>query len=111
MNELLAHRGPDGFADWVHPDEHVGFAHRRLSIIDLARGAQPMTDGDGNWITHNGEIYNYRALRRDLGERRFATESDTEVILHLYRAHGLRCLDRLRGMFAFALWDEDGQEL
>src|SRR5579884_647510 len=111
MNELLPHRGPDGFAEWIHTDEHVGFSHRRLSIIDLEHGAQPMTDGEGNWITHNGEIYNYRSLRRELGQRRFTTESDTEVVLHLYRTMGARCLERLRGMFAFALWDEERQEL
>jgi asparagine synthase (glutamine-hydrolysing) len=111
MNELLAHRGPDGSGEWIHPAEHVGFTHRRLSIIDLERGDQPMTDGGGNWIAYNGEIYNDRTLRGELGERRFVTDSDTEVILRSYRALGPACLDRLRGMFAFALWDEEREEL
>jgi asparagine synthase (glutamine-hydrolysing) len=106
INELLAHRGPDGEGVWVHPRGHVGFAHRRLAIIGLERGDQPMTDGGGNWITYNGEIYNYPELRRELGEDRFTTDSDTEVVLRAYRRHGLDALERLRGMFAFALWDE-----
>ena len=67
MNELIAHRGPDGEGIWVHDDERVGFAHRRLTIIDLETGDQPMTDGGGNWITYNGEIYNYLELRDELG--------------------------------------------
>lgn len=112
MNTLQAHRGPDGECVWQHPREHVGFAHRRLSIIDLSPAAsQPMTDGSGNWVVLNGEIYNYRELRAELGEEHFATRSDTEVILHAYRRWGLECLDRFRGMFAFALWDEASQTL
>ena len=111
MNELIAHRGPDGSGTWTHPDRHVGLTHRRLAIIDLATGDQPMTDGDGNWITYNGEIYNYAALRSELGASRFTTSSDTEVILRLYRRDGIDCLERLRGMFAFALWDEERREL
>jgi asparagine synthase (glutamine-hydrolysing) len=111
MRELLAHRGPDGEGEWVHPKEFVGFANRRLKVIDLEKGAQPMTDGAGNWITYNGEIYNYLELRTELGRRLFRTHSDTEVILHAYRRWGLGCLDRLRGMFAFALWDEAAERL
>ena len=111
MNELLAHRGPDGSGTWTHPRRHLGLTHRRLAIIDLERGAQPMSDGGGNWITYNGEIYNYAALRREIGASRFATDSDTEVILQLYRRDGINCLERLRGMFAFVLWDEERQEL
>src|SRR6266404_6134858 len=106
MNDLLAHRGPDGEGTWLHDDEHVAFAHRRLTIIDLETGDQPMRDGRGNWLTYNGEIYNYIELRRELGEDRFRTHSDTEVILEGYRTWGLDVLTRLRGMFAFALWDE-----
>ena len=106
MNELLAHRGPDGEGSWFHERAHVAFAHRRLKIIDLETGDQPMSDGDGNWLTYNGEVYNYLELRQVLGERRFRTHSDTEVILHGYRTWGLEVLTRLRGMFAFALWDE-----
>jgi asparagine synthase (glutamine-hydrolysing) len=111
MRELLAHRGPDGEGEWMHARRHVGFANRRLKIIDLERGDQPMTDGAGNWITYNGEIYNYVELRRELGTRAFRTDSDTEVILRAYRQWGLDSLQRLRGMFAFALWDEDAQRL
>jgi asparagine synthase (glutamine-hydrolysing) len=90
----------------MHPAGHVGLAHQRLAIIGLQRGDQPMTDRAGNWITYNGEIYNYPELRRELGERDFTTDSDTEVILGAYRRYGVRALERLRGMFAFALWDE-----
>lgn len=111
MNALLAHRGPDGEGMWVHPRGHASFAHRRLEIIDLSTGDQPMTDGNGNWITYNGEIYNYRELRRELGEQEFRTTSDTEVVLRAYARWGPACLDRLRGMFAFALWDEREQQL
>ena len=88
MNRLLAHRGPDGEGLWVHDRKHVGFAHRRLEIIDLQTGQQPMHDGEGNWITYNGEIYNYVELRRELGEDSFRTTSDTEVVLRAYRRWG-----------------------
>lgn len=111
MSELLVHRGPDGCGTWGHDRRHVGFAHLRLAIIGLIDGEQPMTDGAGNWITYNGEIYNYEQLRTQLGASSFRTGTDTEVILRLYRKEGVRCLDRLRGMFAFALWDEQAQEL
>lgn len=106
MNRLQQHRGPDGHGVWLHDRRHVGFAHRRLNIIDLETGQQPMGDGAGNWITYNGEIYNYLELRDELGADRFVTTSDTEVILHAYRKWGVDCLQHLRGMFAFALWDE-----
>ena len=109
MNELLKHRGPDGEGSWTHPHEVAAFAHRRLAIIDLVTGQQPMTDGAGNWITYNGEIYNYVELRQLLGEDRFRTSSDTEVLLHGYRQWGEELLARLRGMFAFALWDEENR--
>jgi asparagine synthase (glutamine-hydrolysing) len=111
MGDLQNHRGPDGAGEWAHPRCHVGLAHRRLSIIDLAGGAQPMTDGGGNWLAFNGEIYNYPELRRELGEGRFRTASDTEVILQAYRRWGPACIERFRGMFAFALWDEPEQTL
>ena len=110
MNELLAHRGPDGEGAWVHPRGHVAFAHRRLKIIDLETGDQPMSDGAGSWITYNGEVYNYLELRRELGGG-FRTTSDTEVVLRAYRRWGEDALQRLRGMFAFALWDEERQTL
>jgi len=111
INDVLRHRGPDGQATWVHEHGVAAFAHRRLAIIDLDSGDQPMTDGAGNWVTHNGEIYNYIELRGLLGKDRFTTSSDTEVILRAYRQWGEGCLDRLRGMFAFALWDEETQTL
>jgi asparagine synthase (glutamine-hydrolysing) len=106
MSDLIAHRGPDGAGAWMHPHEHVGMAHRRLEIIDLDTGSQPMSDGFGNWVTYNGEIYNYLELREELGEQDFRTRSDTEVILLGYRRWGLDVVHHLRGMFAFALWDE-----
>jgi asparagine synthase (glutamine-hydrolysing) len=107
MSHTLAHRGPDGEGVWANGN--VGLAHRRLAIIDLrAIAAQPMSNADGSvWITFNGEIYNFRELRADLEARgyRFRTQSDTEVIIHAYEAYGRGCLERLRGMFAFAIWD------
>lgn len=111
MNELQRHRGPDGEGQWRHPRQHVGFAHRRLSIIDLSTGQQPMRDRHGNWVTYNGEIYNYIELRQELGAHNFSTTSDTEVILHAYRRWGADCVNHFRGMFAFALWDEADQTL
>jgi asparagine synthase (glutamine-hydrolysing) len=107
MSHTLAHRGPDGEGVWANGN--VGLAHRRLAIIDLrAVAAQPMSNADGSvWITFNGEIYNFRELRADLEARgyRFRTQSDTEVIIYAYEAYGRNCLERLRGMFAFAIWD------
>jgi asparagine synthase (glutamine-hydrolysing) len=111
MNDLQQHRGPDGHGQWEHLRRHVGLAHRRLSIIDLGTGQQPMTDDAGNWLVFNGEIYNYIELRRELGEAQFRTTSDTEVILRAYRRWGPSCVDHLRGMFALALWDEAAQTL
>jgi asparagine synthase (glutamine-hydrolysing) len=112
MGDLQRHRGPDGAGQWEHPRGHVGLAHRRLSIIDLTDAAgQPMTDRAGNWLSFNGEIYNYVELRQELGPERFVTSSDTEVILHAYRKWGEGCVEHLRGMFAFLLWDEARQTL
>ena len=88
MNRLQRHRGPDGEGMWMHPDGNIGFAHRRLSVIDLETGQQPMHDRSGNWVTYNGEIYNYIELRDELGANLFATCSDTEVILHAYQKWG-----------------------
>jgi asparagine synthase (glutamine-hydrolysing) len=111
MNHLQRHRGPDGEAVWQHPRGSTGFAHRRLSIIDLNTGDQPMSDDSGNWITYNGEIYNYIELRDEIGREQFKTASDTEVILRAYQKWGEDCVNHLRGMFAFALWDEARQTL
>src|ERR1700687_4143444 len=112
MLRVLSHRGPDGSG--THLDGAVGLGHRRLAIIDVAGGVQPMSNEDGNlWLTYNGEIYNHAELRRTLEARghQYATRSDTETILHLYEEVGERCVDRLQGMFAFALWDRQQQRL
>ena len=111
MNDLQAHRGPDGHATWKHADDHVGFAHRRLSIIDLVTGDQPITDGAGSVISYNGEIYNYIELRAELGGEGFRTTSDTEVALRAYHEWGPECVNSFRGMFAFSLWDARTQTL
>jgi asparagine synthase (glutamine-hydrolysing) len=107
MNRVLAHRGPDDAG--IHREGPLGLATRRLAIIDLsARARQPMSNEDGSLtITFNGEIYNFQALRADLQRKghAFRSDSDTEAILHLYEDEGVACLDHLRGMFAFALWD------
>ncbi len=111
MGNLISHRGPDDSGQWVHPDGTLGMAHRRLSVIDLSSKAkQPMTDGNNNWIVFNGEIYNYKDLRRRL-EGNFRTNSDTEVILKAYQKWGKECVKYFRGMFSFALWDESQNEL
>jgi asparagine synthase (glutamine-hydrolysing) len=107
MSTMIAHRGPDGHGHWRSKDDRVGLAHRRLAIIDLSTtGFQPMEAPNGTVITYNGEIYNYRELRDELsGGWRFRSTSDTEAILAAYEKWGTDCLDHLRGMFAFALWD------
>ena len=112
MCEALVHRGPDGSGVWT--DRGVGLGHRRLSIIDVAGSPQPMHSVDGRAvIVFNGEIYNYRELRRELEAdgARFATDGDTETILAAWQRWGTACLDRLDGMFAFALYDRDRREL
>ena len=115
MCDRMFCRGPDGAGHWTSPDGRVGLGHRRLAIIDLSsRGAQPMSDEEQQCvISFNGEIYNYRALRRDLEVRghRFRSDSDTEVLLHLYLERGPSMVRDLRGMFAFALWDPRRQGL
>jgi len=106
MMDAIHHRGPDD--DGTYFDGPVGLGFKRLSIIDLDGGNQPMCNEDGTvWIVFNGEIYNYLELRQELARHHtFKTQSDTEVILHLYEELGERCLDRLNGMFAFAIWDQ-----
>jgi asparagine synthase (glutamine-hydrolysing) len=113
MRETLRHRGPDGEGVFVSVDQKAGLAHRRLSIVDPAGGAQPMHGNNGTVLVFNGEIYNYPALRKSLesGGIRFRTNSDTEVILHLYELYGERCVEHLVGMFAFALWDDRRDQL
>src|SRR3989339_1974556 len=109
IGEAMQARGPDGAGLWVSPDKRVALAHRRLSIIDLsAAGAQPMATADqAVRVVFNGEIYNYRELRNGLEHRgyRFQSQSDTEVLLHLYREYGAAMMDRLRGVHAIAIWD------
>jgi asparagine synthase (glutamine-hydrolysing) len=113
MTASLAHRGPDDEGVWT--DRNVGFGHRRLSIIDLsASGHQPMPNEDESiWIVSNGEIYNFPELRSDLLKKGhcFRSGTDTETIIHLYEDHGVDCLQFLRGMFAFALWDSRNETL
>jgi asparagine synthase (glutamine-hydrolysing) len=107
MRDSLRHRGPDDAGLYVSEDRRLGLGHTRLSIIDPAHGVQPMEGQDGVRVVFNGEIYNYPRLRAQLESAgdRFRTDCDTEVILHLYRRDGVRCLEHLVGMFAFALWD------
>ncbi len=107
MASTMVHRGPDDEGYYVHPG--VGLGMRRLSIIDLSTGRQPISNEDQTaWVVFNGEIYNFRELRDDLEARghRCKTQSDTETIIHAYEEYGEACLDHLRGMFAFAIWDE-----
>ena len=111
MNDLISHRGPDDAGVWMHERRHVGIANRRLSIIDLEHGHQPMSDEAGRWITYNGEVYNYPELRSELGVGDFRTTTDTEVVLRAHDRWGTDSLSRLRGMFAYALWDERADEL
>jgi asparagine synthase (glutamine-hydrolysing) len=112
MNEAIIHRGPDD--DGFYINENVGLAMRRLSIIDLAHGKQPIFNSDKTKvIVFNGEIYNFQKLRAELEKdgHEFQTRSDTEVILHLYEKYGTECVLHLRGMFAFAIWDETDRSL
>jgi len=115
MRDRMKSRGPDGAGVWIAPNNRAGFGHRRLSIIDLSpRGAQPMITSDGRYvIAFNGEIYNYRSLRTDLIAlgASFTSDSDTEVLLHLYSRYRAGMLDKLRGMFALAIWDVEAQSL
>jgi asparagine synthase (glutamine-hydrolysing) len=112
MNESQHHRGPDECG--VHVEPGVAFGHKRLSIIDLSTGQQPLWNEDHSVvIVYNGEIYNYQSLIPELTAlgHRFRTKSDTEVIVHAWEAWGPACVDRFRGMFAFALWDRNQRTL
>ena len=113
MCTALAHRGPDG--EGIYCQGPIGLGHRRLSIIDLSdHGRQPMSNTSGSlWIVFNGEIYNFHELRQDLQAKGyvFSSGTDTEILLYLYETEGVKCLERLRGMFAFAIWDERNKSL
>ncbi len=113
MCDKLIHRGPDDSGIYV--DGNVGLGHRRLSIIDLSEsGHQPMSSQDKSiWITFNGEIYNFQELRKDLISKgySFKSHTDTEVIIYLYQEYKEKCLDYIRGMFAFAIWDKNEERL
>jgi asparagine synthase (glutamine-hydrolysing) len=112
MCGAMVHRGPDD--EGIYLGDGVAIGMRRLSIIDLGGGHQPISNEDGSiWIVFNGEIYNYRELRRDMIARghRFRTDSDTETIIHLYEEYGSGCVDHLRGMFGFAIWNTRAREL
>src|SRR5579871_3567245 len=112
MCKVIRHRGPDDQGTWV--GDGVALGMRRLAIIDVGGGQQPITNEDGSiLVVFNGEIYNYQELRHDLSLRghRFRTESDTEVIVHAYEQFGEACVEQLRGMFTFALWDRTERKL
>ncbi|HOC32105.1 MAG TPA: asparagine synthase (glutamine-hydrolyzing), partial [Armatimonadota bacterium] len=114
MNDFLQHRGPDDEGFYYDEAAGLGLGHRRLSIIDLNTGHQPLSNEDGTvWIVFNGEIYNYRDLRLELQAlgHRFKTKTDTEVIVHAYEQWGMDSFPRLNGMYAFALWDGKTQTL
>src|SRR5437867_217277 len=112
MGDSIAHRGPDAEGFLIEPG--IGLVHRRLSIIDLAGGDQPIGNEDGTvQVIFNGEIYNFQELRKELEAKghRFRTHSDTEVLVHSYEEYGEHLVDRLRGMFAFAIWDRRQRRL
>jgi asparagine synthase (glutamine-hydrolysing) len=114
MMERLAHRGPDEEGFFLNPAGTAALGHRRLRIIDLRTGQQPMANEAGTiWLSFNGEIYGFQALRNQLEAEgaRFRTTSDTEVILHLYERYGVDCVHQLKGMFALAIWDEPARRL
>jgi asparagine synthase (glutamine-hydrolysing) len=115
MRDSMVHRGPDDGGVWSSSVHRVALAHRRLSIVDLSSaGKQPMCNEDGTiWITYNGEVYNHAALRAELEAKghTYRSHTDTETIIHLYEEEGPRCVERLQGMFAFAIWDARRREL
>src|SRR3954468_10743824 len=112
MRDIIAHRGPDEAG--LHCDTHAALAHRRLSIVDLGTGQQPLSNEDGSiWVIFNGEIYNHGDVRRELEAHGhvYRTRSDTETIVHAYEQWGDACVHRFRGMFAFAIWDAPKRRL
>ena len=113
QSNLIKHRGPDGEGIWINKEKNIGFAHKRLAILDITeKGAQPMQSFDGNVITFNGEIYNYLELKNQFNQLwDFRSNSDTEVILALYSKYKEDCLDYLKGMFSFSIWDNRTKEI
>lgn len=112
MNLKIQHRGPDDTGVWINNENHIYFGHQRLSIIDLStKGHQPMKSTTGNVIIFNGEIYNYRELKKEFVDYKFDSNSDTEVLLKLYDHYGQDCINFLNGMFAFGIWDNGKSEL
>ena len=116
MRDTMIHRGPDDAGVWVRsPTGRAALAHRRLSIVDVSpAGHQPMSNEDGSvWVAFNGEIYNHGELRPELEARghTYRSHCDTETIVHLYEEEGARCVERLDGMFAIAIWDERRREM
>src|SRR5215510_5508367 len=112
MRDVISYRGPDGAG--LHSDDRAALAHRRLSIVDLAGGHQPLSNEAGDiWVTYNGEIYNHADVRRSLeaAEHTYRTRCDTETIVHAYEEWGDECVHRFRGMFAFAIWDTRARRL
>ncbi|MCP4633213.1 MAG: asparagine synthase (glutamine-hydrolyzing) [candidate division Zixibacteria bacterium] len=112
MNDSIAHRGPDDSG--THIDRFIGLGHRRLSIIDIQNGRQPMCNENGRiWITYNGEVYNHEELKKQLMKKdhKFNTNCDTEVIIHAYEEWGTECVLKFNGMFAFAIWDSNDETL
>src|SRR3989440_483007 len=112
MTSLISHRGPDDSGLYV--DHEIGLGFARLSIIDLSGGHQPMSNETGDvWVVFNGEIWNYKELRKELIEKghQFRTNSDTETIVHAYEEYGVDCVARLHGMFGFAIWDAPRKRL
>lgn len=112
MNRAISHRGPDDRGIWIDRNNGVSFGHQRLSILDLSSsGHQPMVSKNNTVIVYNGEIYNFKSLKKNLNEYSFFSETDTEVLLYLYERYGHKCLEHLNGMFAFAIWDKMKGEL
>lgn len=112
MNRMIVHRGPDD--EGYFKDDHIAMGFRRLSIIDLDSGHQPLSYANERfWLTFNGEIYNYLELRKDLKAEgyEFKTQSDSEVILAAYAKYGVKCVNYLRGMFSFVIWDSQEKTL
>ena len=114
IRDAMAARGPDGAGLWINDDGRVGLAHRRLAIIDLEGGRQPMSSADGKtWIVFNGEIYNFKQLRQELtgAGHIFRSQSDSETIVHAYEEYGEDFVLKLDGMFAIAVWDAEQKKL